>query len=640
LEQTVATLQQENIFDLAKDSVMTRTMEGIINFWNHSAEELYGWRQEEAIGKVSHNLLKTQFPKPLQEIESELVRNGRWEGKLVHTTRDGGRVVVESLWCLEPKGQPGAVVETNTRSTDCEMDAERRSGTYAVEVGKQEPLPASKLMKADDFLAKIANIVLSAGGILCLVVLSYFVYYYHWAGQRSFTSPVGALVYYVVPACLAGLLFVSLRLRMSYRVNMALCLCSVAFTIYAAEAMTTLWFSLPSVIEGQKHKTRIAAAKALGSKFDTRTRSEVIRDLRSQGMDAVPSFFSQGLLKGQNDGTTKSVISINGVEVLPLASIANKLTVVCNESGQFLTYQSDQHGFNNPQQVWQMPVEIVAVGDSYAQGYCVGPNSNFVSLIRQRHPGTVNLGIEGNGPLVMLATLKEYAKIVRPKMVLWFYFEGNDLGDLKKEKQSALLNRYLTESAFSQHLLTRQPEIDRALSDYLKLIEDKNAFSKKLEEISDAITQIHGLPGALKNIIKLGQIRQRLGLVYGTATETPLRTEPAEPQSEDRAEIDLLHEVLLQAKKLVSSGGGNLYFVYLPVWRRYSPDQQVNTGRYAVLQAVNKAGLSFIDIHPVFMAQRDPMALFVFPLPGSRHYNEEGHRLVAEEVLRSISSAN
>ena len=95
---------------------MTRTMEGRINFWNHSAEELYGWRKEEAIGRVSHDLLQTQFPKPLEEIESELVRNGRWEGKLVHTTRDGGRVVVESRWTLELKGQSGALVEINTRS--------------------------------------------------------------------------------------------------------------------------------------------------------------------------------------------------------------------------------------------------------------------------------------------------------------------------------------------------------------------------------------------------------------------------------------------------------------------------------------------------------------------------------------------
>ena len=83
------------------DGVMTRTMTGIINFWNQGAERLYGWRKEEAIGKVSHDLLQTQFPKPLEEIESELARNGQWEGDLVHSTRDGSHVTVHSLWRLD-----------------------------------------------------------------------------------------------------------------------------------------------------------------------------------------------------------------------------------------------------------------------------------------------------------------------------------------------------------------------------------------------------------------------------------------------------------------------------------------------------------------------------------------------------------
>ena len=109
--------EHEYLFELVSDSVMTRTLEGRINFWNRRAEELYGWTKEEAMGKVSHNLLQTQFPQPLEEIESELVRGGRWEGKLVHATRDGGHVVVESRWILNLKRQ-GAVVEINRRSID------------------------------------------------------------------------------------------------------------------------------------------------------------------------------------------------------------------------------------------------------------------------------------------------------------------------------------------------------------------------------------------------------------------------------------------------------------------------------------------------------------------------------------------
>jgi lipopolysaccharide transport system ATP-binding protein len=111
--------ESERLFERINASVITRTMDGRINFWNRSAEELYGWRKEEAIGKVSHSLLQTQFPSSLHEIESALVRMGRWEGKLVHATRNGGRVTVQSRWLLNFKRRPGAVVEINTRSADC-----------------------------------------------------------------------------------------------------------------------------------------------------------------------------------------------------------------------------------------------------------------------------------------------------------------------------------------------------------------------------------------------------------------------------------------------------------------------------------------------------------------------------------------
>jgi PAS domain S-box-containing protein len=139
-EQAATPLQRNEclfdlvFFDLVNDSVMTRTIEGRINFWNRRAEELYGWRKEEALGKVSHDLLQTEFPKPLERIESELVRDGQWEGKLVHTTRNGGRVAVESRWAfLDPRGDSGTVVEINKRSTDCEMDLEMRTDKIMTE---------------------------------------------------------------------------------------------------------------------------------------------------------------------------------------------------------------------------------------------------------------------------------------------------------------------------------------------------------------------------------------------------------------------------------------------------------------------------------------------------------------------------
>ena len=100
-------------------------------------------------------------------------------------------------------------------------------------------------------------------------------------------------------------------------------------------------------------------------------------------------------------------------------------------------------------------IDIVAVGNSFTLGYCVPSDKNFVALIRRRYPGTLNLGMPGKGPLQVLATLKEYGVLLKPKLVLWFYSEANSLPELQYEKQSRILMRYLS-GDFTQGLLARQ----------------------------------------------------------------------------------------------------------------------------------------------------------------------------------------
>jgi len=101
--------------DLTHDAIFVRNVAGKIVYWNRAAEQLYGWRRDEAEGKLPHELLHTEFPKPLTEIETDVYETGAWEGGLVHECRDGRRVNILSRWALrrDLEGKPEAILESN-----------------------------------------------------------------------------------------------------------------------------------------------------------------------------------------------------------------------------------------------------------------------------------------------------------------------------------------------------------------------------------------------------------------------------------------------------------------------------------------------------------------------------------------------
>jgi PAS domain S-box-containing protein len=116
-EQQLA--EQARLLDLSNDAILVRDANERITYWNRGATKTYGYTRQEVLGKVTHNLLKTEHPEPLSKIYEKLLRDNYWEGELVHTRRDGKRLTVFSRWVLDrdAQGNREYVLETNNDVT-------------------------------------------------------------------------------------------------------------------------------------------------------------------------------------------------------------------------------------------------------------------------------------------------------------------------------------------------------------------------------------------------------------------------------------------------------------------------------------------------------------------------------------------
>lgn len=122
------------LLDLANDMILVKDFSGKIVFWNRGAERTYGFPREEALGKLSFELLQTEYPKSRQAVIDHLLVHGHWEGELVHhvlaalvrtdvkdgdhagvTQRRGARASMRSDWGSR-SGQPTLMATRRSRT--------------------------------------------------------------------------------------------------------------------------------------------------------------------------------------------------------------------------------------------------------------------------------------------------------------------------------------------------------------------------------------------------------------------------------------------------------------------------------------------------------------------------------------------
>ncbi|MGI8397528.1 PAS domain S-box protein [Agrobacterium deltaense] len=114
-------LQLQAVTTLLDDaSIIVHEMDGTITDWTTGCKHLYGWSEEEAIGKIVHQLLSTQFPLPLSELRRQVSRHGAWSGEVVHHHKGGHRLLIATRWVFVDFGgdRSPVIVQTNNDVTD------------------------------------------------------------------------------------------------------------------------------------------------------------------------------------------------------------------------------------------------------------------------------------------------------------------------------------------------------------------------------------------------------------------------------------------------------------------------------------------------------------------------------------------
>ena len=413
---------------------------------------------------------------------------------------------------------------------------------------------------------------------------------------------------------LLSLIFIKI-LSIEKKINLTIIFSIIIIVLYGFE----IYLEIPKKTEKE------FAAQKLNLPYDKRTKKEVRDDLRILGIETLPNM--HGYYWMEENG-----FEINNGRIYPIGTVSNSKTILHNQAGYYPVIETDEYGFHNPKGLYiKNKVDIMITGDSFAEGYAVHSNQNISAHLRKKNFNVITLGKGGNGPLLELATVKEYAEPIKPKIVLWFYFE-NDLSNLTSEVQSSILMRYFNEENFTQNLIERQDEIDKALMtfvDYKWKIDEEKQWER--ENLSNHF---------IIKIIKLYNLREKLKLIPTARHETSNDPQPWKNEPLD----GMFVEILDKSKNLISTWNGKMYLVYLPAYGRYSKNfmHPEWTGialenREFVLSSALNLQIPIIDIHKeLFLEHEDPLSLFPLRLNG--HYNSKGQELIAELINNRLKS--
>ncbi len=304
---------------------------------------------------------------------------------------------------------------------------------------------------------------------------------------------------------------------------------------------------------------------------------------------------------------------------LPLTHISKSNIIQCKEENYYSKFISDRYGLNNNDHVWDKNItKILLVGDSYVEGSCVNRIDNINSGLQKLNKSYnfINLGIAGTSIINQYAITKEFFPKNVDKVFL-FYYEGNDLPELKDEIKNPILSQYLNDKNFSQDLKNKTKLSNQIYKKIFILEKKKYLMNNSKVKIQNKekypislLTDFIGLKSTKKLVTFL--VKEKKKKIYSDY------------------EVDQYEKTLLKFKKFVEKNNSELIFVYLPEWSRYNSFKYYKNKLYEfddyyykkIINIVKKNEIKIIDIHQsLFLKEKDPLNCFPFKSPG--HYNKK-----------------
>ncbi|MGD1944149.1 MAG: ATP-binding protein, partial [Leptolyngbyaceae cyanobacterium] len=113
--------EQAKLMDIATEAFLVGDRGSRLLCWSRGAEQIYGWRSAEVLGRNVDTLLNPDEPSPqVQSAWQTVLSQGEWRGEIQKYTKTHELRIIESRWTLvrNSAGQPEAILSVDTDITD------------------------------------------------------------------------------------------------------------------------------------------------------------------------------------------------------------------------------------------------------------------------------------------------------------------------------------------------------------------------------------------------------------------------------------------------------------------------------------------------------------------------------------------